>query len=332
MTNLDAGQDASDSGDAGAEGAFDAASEVIFGMDAADGGAVTLVTPAAARSLAVDSTTLYWAAGNTINTCSKPACAQPFPQPVYAQAGTVDNLVLDGGFLYFTTTSSGNIARCATNSVCGTTPTVLMTVQYSASSLVVRSGNAYWNTLHAIVTCDATDITTCQNTLRTVASGAIQPAKLAVDDTNVYWSDIGSGGTSGAKIFSCPIAGCVTPTPLVTGLPGAGQIALSQTDVYWRMGTQTSGALVSCAKTGCSGVPTTVGVSAPIGGAPLLIDGTNAYWSTLTSQIVRCNGLTCLNGADIVVENHAATYAMVADDTSLYWIEGSGSIAMFTPK
>jgi hypothetical protein len=333
MTNLDGGQDASDAADAGAtEGAADAAIDVVFGMDASDGGLVTLVAGfGGARSLAVDSTTLYWAAGGTINTCSKSACQPPFPQPVYNQAGNVDNLVLDGGYLYFTT-GSGDIARCATNSVCGPSPTALMTVQYNVTSLAVRAGNAYWNTLHAILTCDATDIATCQNTMRTIASGAIQPAKLAVDDTNVYWSDIGSGGTNGAKIFSCPLVGCTTPAPLVTGIPNVGEIGLSPTSVLWRMTNNTSGSLVSCAKTGCSGAPPTVGASAPIVGVPLLIDGTNAYWSTATLQIVRCNGLSCMNGADVVAENHQANWAMVADDTSLYWIEADGTIARLTPK
>jgi hypothetical protein len=175
------------------------------------------------------------------------------------------------------------------------------------------------------------DISNCTATIHTISSGAIQPQTLVVDDANVFWSDVGSGGLSGAKVFVCPLSGCTSPTPLVTGLPGVGQIGQTSQALYWRANVTNAGALVTCAKTGCSGTPTQVGTSATISGQPLLIDSTNAYWST-SAGIVKCNDLSCLGGADVVAANQDA-WALATDSTSLYWGDSiAGTIAVLTPK
>jgi hypothetical protein len=313
------------------DGGFDVADEATDATDdyIADASSVQVLTSNAgqAQSLAVDTTTIYWSTqGGAISSCAKTNCVEPFATIAYSQQGA-NYLTLDSGYLYWATTD-GNIARCNSNTNCADGPTVLQPVQYGTSALVLAHGVAYWNTFHAIVACTLSD---CSTTTHTVVGGGIQPVSVVVDDTNVYWSDVGSGGTSGAKVLGCSLVGCGSPVTIAENVDGAGTIIQDATSLYWRSQLGSTSELVTCPKTGCIGQPVSVGSSPPIVGLPLLLDGTNAYWST-TLGLVRCDALSCPTGADVITAPQSP-WAMAVDATSLYWTDATnGTISRLTPK
>ena len=71
-----------------------------------------------------------------------------------------------------------------------------------------------------------------------LASGLGQPAYIAVDATNVYWTDFGNDPLEG-NVMSVPISGG-SPTELASGLTAPGGIAVDGTSAYWWNGAYLS--------------------------------------------------------------------------------------------
>ena len=61
----------------------------------------------------------------------------------------------------------------------------------------------------------------------TIASGQCDPVRIAVDATNVYWTNYGSG-----TVMKVPLAGGVATT-LASGMTGPLGIVVDATSVYW---------------------------------------------------------------------------------------------------
>ena len=104
---------------------------------------------------------------------------------------------------------------------------------------------------------------------------AEHPTYLAVDNTNVYWTNSGSPGVP--SIMKVAISGG-TPTTLaeVSGGPPQG-VAVDPTSVYWtNTPVEGTGAVMKLALAG--GTPTTLasGSLAPSG---IAVDGTSVYWA-----------------------------------------------------
>jgi len=69
----------------------------------------------------------------------------------------------------------------------------------------------------------------CSLNPTTLASNQGMPAEIAVDATNVYWTNVSTN-----EVMRCAIGGCGgKPTVLATGAIIAGGIAVDATSVYW---------------------------------------------------------------------------------------------------
>ena len=67
----------------------------------------------------------------------------------------------------------------------------------------------------------------------TAANTAVYPFGLATDGTTMFWiSHDSTDGAGDGTLQSCPIAGCTTPTVLLTGLPDPDSIAIDATSIY----------------------------------------------------------------------------------------------------
>jgi hypothetical protein len=65
-----------------------------------------------------------------------------------------------------------------------------------------------------------------------LASGQDYPYEMAVDGTNVYWTNWGFSSGDG-KVMSVPIAGGIPPTILASGYTSTDSIVVDAQSVFW---------------------------------------------------------------------------------------------------
>ena len=114
-----------------------------------------------------------------------------------------------------------------------------------------------------------------------LASGLTAPWLVVADSANVYWTELGStGSTADGAVKACAVTGCAQPLVYAAHLVGPRGIAIDTQRVYWD--TQAadpsvaSGGVFSCPLAGCSGAPTQLASGTqPYG---LAVDGTYVYW------------------------------------------------------
>jgi hypothetical protein len=145
----------------------------------------------------------------------------------------------------------------------------------------------------------------------TLATGNV--LSLAVDDTDVYWTDFHSifaipkdGGTKktlasvaggpqtlvvdATNVYSLNAQNSITSVPKAGGtvvtlassqnLVGTPELALDSANVYWvsHAGTAMGGTVLDCAKTGCGGTPTTLASGQAYASGAIAVDATSVYW------------------------------------------------------
>jgi hypothetical protein len=162
-----------------------------------------------------------------------------------------------------------------------------------------------------------------------LATGQHNPAGVAVDETSVYWVNLGTYAPSDAgkyvdgQIMKCSKAGCNNdPTVLATGSwNGMAKVALDATSVYWFA----TGLVLKCPLDGCSGSPVVLWSGQDVL-SDIVVAGGNVYFADLTqSQILACPVDGCGASPDVAwtfADGGAADEAplgIAADATNLYF-------------
>jgi hypothetical protein len=145
---------------------------------------------------------------------------------------------------------------------------------------------------------------------------------LAVDDTNVYWSD-------GSTIQQAPIRGGAAIT-LVTE-QGVSSIAIDATSVYWTVGLESSVWKIPIG----GGTPTAIATGQSDAGG-VAVDGASAYYwsddgqSSTDGQIMKVD----LAGGTptVLAEGQNPVTRLRVDSTSVYWGNYEGPLMKLTPK
>jgi hypothetical protein len=148
-----------------------------------------------------------------------------------------------------------------------------------------------------------------------VAGGGVN--QLAVDGTGLYWSSPGVQPSSG-RIMKLGTGGGA-PIALVSGLAGAGAIALRGSDVYYT----DMGSILR--------VPSSGGLSAPIvrghSAGALAVDGEGVYWFDTSTGSLMTAGLD--GGTPRVLASGLMPVSRLSlDQCHLYWLDAAGGKVM----
>jgi len=223
-----------------------AAPNLVLACPTTGGGATVLSTsPLAPTDIAVDETGIYVGDSMQDALLMFPLAGGMGPTVLWTSSAAPLAIALDGATAYFATTGV-SLASCgATGTGCaslvvGGTPTAVDVV-----GSVVYVGTQAQQSPGAIASCPEAH---CAAALTILTTGLSYCAGIAVDSTNVYFTDLGmtgaDGGTTGVDggtdfsglghVEKCPISGCSSnPTPVAAFVNLPQQIAVDDTSVYW---------------------------------------------------------------------------------------------------
>src|SRR5262249_32828777 len=128
------------------------------------------------------------------------------------------------GYLYWTSTTNGNIWRCHAGLGCND-PVAIATFDGAVSQFVTDGQFVYWSDNSGIERSPVTG-----GTITNISDEAANA--LALDTSNVYWTTEGALVTY--AIHYCPKTGCVaTPTDYIGGQGASFWMSSDDTFVYW---------------------------------------------------------------------------------------------------
>jgi len=262
-----------------------------------------------ATAITVDGQNVYFAAeGNNtpVQQCPKTGCVGA---PVLLGTGYAFGIAVIGGFVHWGDFSSGKVWRCAVGG-CGGNPTAIALNQTSIRGVATDGVKIYWSANNNILGCDPAACTPF-----TVRSGTGAILDMAAEQATVLYVD-----SAASKVYACATPTCTTPLLLGTG---SHDVSAYSGKAFW--GNGATDLIVSCAITGCSNTPKTLGTSyAPTHPAS---DGTNVYFrDDLSYKIYRCPaGAGCAGGAEVFAnDQHGQPGGNLAiDGTHVYWTTAS---------
>lgn len=216
------------------------------------------------------------------------------------------DLTTDGSNVYFTT--AGYVASCPITG-CGTTPTVIASLQINPTRIVTDGKNVYYTTDTKIMKCAVTGCGSTPIVFADISTETrVANVQLATDGAHLYWTHAANG------VVWCPLSGCVgPPAVLSTSLGDATAITSDGKDVYWG-GSRN---LFKCAVGGCADKPTILATGNPDDVNQIAILGGDVVWAA-GSAIFRCASTGCAKMPRRLANHPSAYTAFSIDASSLH--------------
>jgi hypothetical protein len=275
--------------------------------------AATVITYAAhvrRKSIAINKSHVYWIAAPpgccTGSPAQPPTCDGLCPTvdlvaclPQGCEVGgpvviapriTPTNLVADDTHVYWTS-SDATVLRCPADG-CVTRPELVALTQEvvtGAGTLTLDDERVFWTIRRANQATGAvmTAPKDGSGTATILVDNLHMPMSIAVDRTNVYWTEAYSIGA----IKTCGLTGCAgEPSVIAAQQPYAGYLKVLNGAAYWFAPEDGSprfldghdpipGSLLACPVTGCVSAPTVL-VSHQLGPGAIAVDATHIYWTS----------------------------------------------------
>ncbi|MDB4934136.1 MAG: hypothetical protein JWP87_1108 [Labilithrix sp.] len=142
------------------------------------------------------------------------------------------------------------------------------------------------------------------------------PRGIAVDATDVYWTNTGAGA-----IAKCAKAGCGGNPTVLAAKQKPWRITVDGENVYWT--NRDSGSVMQCAKTGCAGVPIVL-ASAQSYPYSIVASGGNVYWTNSGNgdgggQVMKCAVGGCGGAPTVIADVPIAVRALAVHGSEIYW-------------
>ncbi len=207
---------------------------------------------------------------------------------------------------------------------------VLILSKYGGSSTVIVSGQNYPTDIVMHHTWDPAGSVTSSTLFWTddpagtimkqpagfassiVASGQTHPSRIAVDETNVYWTDASSSGA----VMKMPLAGG-DPVVLASGQNTPLGIIVLFEELYWT-NSNASGMVMRMPTDGSS--PPAILASGQDGPWGIATDGSYIYWTNdLGGTVMKSSFFANDSVPTVVASGQDHPRGIVADGTDVYW-------------
>lgn len=298
-------------------------------------------------SIAVGATYVYWTAG--VGDGSGVMRASKCGGPVTTLAsvdGSAGSLAVDARNVYFLRNDlRSSDADVMSVPIAGGAVVTLAAAPF-AQALAIDATSAYWVTSPQDGTPDGTvmRLPLGGGAPETLASGQVAPAAVVVGGGNVYWSDR-NGKTSmgyGGQVLAVPVGGGV---PTVFGDQAERDLAMNSTAMFWEAeyvhwtgsGFDDDELIETEPLAGGTQVTLADASRGTTEFGPLVADESNLYYY---AQLIN-NGppigivkTPLAGGAPTNLTSGVGdpVFGIALDDTSLYWINGDGTVMRQTPK
>jgi hypothetical protein len=241
------------------------------------GGSITKLgtapTAGAVGAITAVGTTLYWAAGaddeGTLRSCPTTGCAGAGTL-LASDLVSVDGLVALDSSLFLTADEDGLETLPET----GGTPSAFGGTDSIAADYVATDGTEiYWSVFSETNGLIQRCLPASCGSPATLVSGIAAPTVIAVDSSNVYFTD-------GLGLARCPRAGCTSPTVLAPADSPFYAMAVDADNVYW---VEIKGAFaVPIGGGSSSALPLPSSVSSGTFAHAIVVDDQAVYWPEVT--------------------------------------------------
>jgi hypothetical protein len=159
----------------------------------------------------------------------------------------------------------------------------------------------------------------CQPTA--IASSQSSPWGIAVDTTNVYWTNTGD-----STVKMAPLSGAGPVTTLASGQSDPISIVVNGGNVYWASyarGMAGSGAVMTCAVGRCGSTLTPI-ATGQTGSWGVAVDGSGNTYFTAGSAVMKTPLVD--GGPPFASDPRSNAYPVVVDNMNVYWGDSSGYV------
>jgi hypothetical protein len=303
-----------------------AGTHYICNASACTSSIVTLATSGGYGAIVVDAVNVYWTDDTNDSIDHVPIVGGTVS--TFGLGNPPQGVAVSSGEMYFTGFNDpGTVASWPISPTGRSTPQILAQNQGSLGTIVVTSQAAFW--VDESNPGTVTEYLFSGATPTPFASGQNTPMGLAVDATNVYWTNEGDG-----TVMKKPLAGG-NATMVASGQNEPRAIAVDATSAYWvnagSGGTNQDGAVMKAPLGGGTAIVLAPNQSFPYS---IAVDASNVYWTTVSIFTAQEGGVfkLPLNGgvSPIPIQTGQTTRAVAVDAASVYWL--TDSAVMRAPK
>jgi hypothetical protein len=228
---------------------------------------------------------------------------------IVSGSDTIIGLAADATSVYFTT--PGAVLKCPLAGCGNNPPATVASVQVNPHEIVTDGTNVYYTTDTQILKCS---VAGCGSSPTVFASFGSAQVDIALDNTNLYWTNASTG-----TVASCPLSGCQgQPNVVASALSYPFGVSTDGTQVFWADANTID--IFACPTTGCGTSPTKLAHTSNGLDSPTFTDGKDVYWGD-SVQAYRCAVGGCSSMPSIVINDGSNQNPQVfaADSTGFFY-------------